>query len=148
MENESTAVESVATPQCSVEDKATPCPVEDKTPVTNNKDERVDAMSAEIASLKLELQKSNIRSALAERRLIPHDAELVSKMVVDKIEGGLSPDEACASLYKSHPYLFKNTTSPKASESARAEEERVQKDLNDRLVSSAIARLKRDTVNF
>lgn len=125
----------VAQPQVKEESKIQPVDLQSK-------------MANEIAALKAELQKSNIKSALAERRLVPMDADLVSGMIMDRIGTGLSPDQACASLYQSHPYLFKNSTSAKVSEVDKAEEAKMQKDLNDRFVSSVTSRLRRDVVEL
>lgn len=148
--------ETIQTPEIQAVAEAQPSAAEApktiEVPVKNDEtDKRMAGMVSEIAALKEELQRSNIKSALAERRLIPHDAELVSRMVMDKISNGANPDEACAALYKSHPYLFKNISiqnTADAEKAAKAADEARQNDLNKRLVESAIQRLRRDKVTL
>lgn len=105
-----------------------------------------DAMREQITQLKAQLQESNIKSTLAERRLIPQDNALVVRMITEKIDAGMDADKACAELYKTHPYLFKP---PVVTKTGPSEAEVAQnKSLNDAYVKGVIGRLRRDAITI
>lgn len=114
---------------------------------TQQQDQGIEAMAAQIAQLRAQLQSSNIKSALAERRLTPQDNDLVVRLVEEKMSNGDTADKACADLYKSHPYLFKapavvQKSSPSDAEVAQS------KSLNDAYIKGVISRLRRDAISF
>lgn len=113
-------------------------------PVQN--DTGLDAMKAQIAELRSQLQSADIRSALAERRLTPQDNDLVVRMITEKMSDGMDADKACAALYKSHPYLFKPVPQTKAQTDAAEQAE--LKSLNDAYVNGVIGRLKRGAISI
>lgn len=116
-----------------------PTPAPDNSPY--------DAMAAQIVELRTQLRAASIKSALAERRLSPHDNDLVVRLIEDKMANGGDADKACAELYKSHPYLFK---APQVvQKSGPTDEELAQnKSLNDAYVKGVISRLRRDAISF
>lgn len=121
-----------------------PAPTPAPAPAPN--DTGLDAMKAQIAELRSQLQSADIRSALAERRLTPQDNDLVVRMITEKMSGGMDADKACAALYKSHPYLFKPVPQTKAQTDAAEQAE--LKSLNDAYVNGVIGRLKRGAISI
>lgn len=123
----------------------TPVPAPAPTPAPDNSP--YDAMAAQIVELRTQLRAASIKSALAERRLSPHDNDLVVRLIEDKMANGDNADKACADLYKSHPYLFK---APQVvQKSGPTDEELAQnKSLNDAYVKGVISRLRRDAISF
>lgn len=133
--------ENVGTP---VPPEVAPAPAPAPAPVQN--DTGLDAMKAQIAELRSQLQSADIRSALAERRLTPQDNDLVVRMITEKMSDGTNADKACAALYKSHPYLFKPVPQTKAQTDAAEQAE--LKSLNDAYVNGVIGRLKRGAISI
>lgn len=123
----------------------TPVPAPAPTPAPDSSP--YDAMAAQIVELRTQLRAASIKSALAERRLSPHDNDLVVRLIEDKMANGENADKACADLYKSHPYLFK---APQVvQKSGPTDEELAQnKSLNDAYVKGVISRLRRDAISF
>lgn len=123
----------------------TPAPAPAPTPASDASP--YDAMAAQIVELRTQLRAASIKSALAERRLSPHDNDLVVRLIEDKMANGDNADKACAELYKSHPYLFK---APQVvQKSGPTDEELAQnKSLNDAYVKGVISRLRRDAISF
>lgn len=123
----------------------TPAPAPAPTPAPDTSP--YDAMAAQIVELRTQLRAASIKSALAERRLSPHDNDLVVRLIEDKMANGDNADKACAELYKSHPYLFK---APQVvQKSGPTDEELAQnKSLNDAYVKGVISRLRRDAISF
>lgn len=124
-----------------------PAPSPATAPATAPDNSPYDAMAAQIVELRTQLRAASIKSALAERRLSPHDNDLVVRLIEDKMANGDNADKACAELYKSHPYLFK---APQVvQKSGPTDEELAQnKSLNDAYVKGVIGRLKRDVISF
>lgn len=134
-----TPSEPVAAPAPTPVAAPAPTPAPDSSPY--------DAMAAQIVELRTQLRAASIKSALAERRLSPHDNDLVVRLIEDKMGNGDNADKACAELYKSHPYLFK---APQViQKSGPTDEELAQnKSLNDAYVKGVISRLRRDAISF
>lgn len=124
-----------------------PTPVPAPAPTPTSDTSPYDAMAAQIVELRTQLRAASIKSALAERRLSPHDNDLVVRLIEDKMANGDNADKACAELYKSHPYLFK---APQVvQKSGPTDEELAQnKSLNDAYVKGVISRLRRDAISF
>lgn len=125
----------------------TPVPAAAPSPTPAPENSPYDAMAAQIVELRTQLRAASIKSALAERRLSPHDNDLVVRLIEDKMANGSDADKACAELYKSHPYLFK---APQVvQKSGPTDEELAQnKSLNDAYVKGVISRLRRDAISF
>lgn len=125
----------------------TPAPMPTPAPAPEPDTSPYDAMAAQIVELRTQLRAASIKSALAERRLSPHDNDLVVRLIEDKMANGDNADKACAELYKSHPYLFK---APQVvQKSGPTDEELAQnKSLNDAYVKGVISRLRRDAISF
>lgn len=143
-------IESASTPLPPTEPATAPAqPSAPVPPPTAVKEDAngYEAMAAQIAELRAQLQASNIKSALAERRLTPHDSGLVVRLIEEKVSNGETADKACAELYKTHPYLFK---APQVvQKSGPSDEELAQtKSLNDAYVKGVISRLRRDAISF
>lgn len=155
MENEQSTIVEQEVPVC----EAQPCenqscevkPAQEKTPEAPAKKEDdsadVSRMVSEIAELKAQLRESNIKSAIAERRLVPLDQSLVTSMISERMKNGMNPSDAVSDLYNTHPYLFKGVVSQIAEQNETAEKAKQSKELNDRFVSSVIERLKRTNIN-
>lgn len=104
-------------------------------------------MAAQIVELRTQLRAASIKSALAERRLVPQDNDLVVRLLEEKLSNGENPDKACAELYKTHPYLFK---APQVVQKTGPSDEEIaqNKSLNDAYVKGVISRLRRDAISF
>lgn len=126
---------------------SSPTPVVAPTPQATTTNDDVVQMREQIQALRSQLRTSDIRSTLAERRLVPQDNDLVLGMIEKKLDEGMTADKACSALYKSHPYLFKAPVAqPKTGPSD--EELNAMKSLNDAYVKGVIGRLKRDVISF
>lgn len=141
------AKESIPATPAPVAAAPNPAPVVAPTPQATAPNDDVAQMREQIQALRSQLRTSDIRSTLAERRLVPQDNDLVLGMIEKKLDEGMTADKACAALYKSHPYLFKAPVAqPKTGPSD--EELNAMKSLNDAYVKGVIGRLKRDVISF
>lgn len=124
----------------------TPAPAPAPTPAAPEASP-YDAMAAQIVELRTQLRAASIKSALAERRLVPQDNDLVVRLLEEKLSNGENPDKACADLYKTHPYLFK---APQVVQKTGPSDEEIaqNKSLNDAYVKGVISRLRRDAISF
>ena len=142
---EDTASESVEVEPVSHEEPEVVQPVAAQPKPVQKKD---DTQSAEIAKLRSELRAAQLKSALADQHLVPLDKALVQRLLDERMSSdGLDVDGAVQSLYKSHPYLFQ---APKAVRSPKDDAKAVEaeKSYNDRIIKSAIERIRRTPIKL
>lgn len=103
-----------------------------------------DDLKAQVEALHSELQVWKLKSSMSERRIVPQDSDLVSRLVLEMVSSsGKSIDQCVSDLYSSKPYLFKI---PKE-ETKRVENKSPEVD-NKRLIEGAIARLGRAKITL
>lgn len=103
-----------------------------------------DDLKAQVEALHSELQVWKLKSSMSERRIVPQDSDLVSRLVLEMVSSsGKSIDQCVSDLYSSKPYLFKI---PKE-ETKRVENKSPEVD-NKRLIDGAIARLGRAKITL
>lgn len=130
-------VESAPTPAPVPTAESTPTPA----PAT---DSQAEDLKAQVAALHSELQVWKLKSSMSERRIVPQDSDLVSRLVLEMVSSsGKSIDQCVSDLYSSKPYLFKI---PKE-ETKRVENKSPEVD-NKRLIEGAIARLGRAKITL
>ena len=144
-----TPAESVPTPaasQAPAESAPTPAPIQTPTPSESAPatDSQTEDLKAQVAELHSELQIWKLKSSMSERRIVPQDSDLVSRLVLEMVSSsGKSIDQCVSDLYSSKPYLFKI---PKE-ETKRVENKSPEVD-NKRLIEGAIARLGRAKITL
>lgn len=130
-------VESAPTPAPVPTAESTPTPA----PAT---DSQAEDLKAQVEALHSELQVWKLKSSMSERRIVPQDSDLVSRLVLEMVSSsGKSIDQCVSDLYSSKPYLFKI---PKE-ETKRVENKSPEVD-NKRLIEGAIARLGRAKITL
>ena len=130
-------VESAPTPAPVVTAESTPTP----TPAA---DSQTENLKAQVEALHSELQIWKLKSSMSERRIVPQDSDLVSRLVLEMVSSsGKSIDQCVSDLYSSKPYLFKI---PKE-DTKRVENKSPEVD-NKRLIEGAIARLGRAKITL
>lgn len=103
-----------------------------------------DDLKAQVEALHSELQVWKLKSSMSERRIVPQDSDLVSRLVLEMVSSsGKSIDQCVSDLYSSKPYLFKI---PKE-DTKRVENKSPEVD-NKRLIEGAIARLGRAKITL
>lgn len=103
-----------------------------------------DDLKAQVEALHSELQVWKLKSSMSERRIVPQDSDLVSRLVLEMVSSsGKSIDQCVSDLYSSKPYLFKI---PKE-DTKRVENKSPEVD-NKRLIDGAIARLGRAKITL
>lgn len=148
----SSSTESTPTPAptpsaAPVESAPTPAPVAtaESTPTqTHAADSQTENLKAQVEALHSELQVWKLKSSMSERRIVPQDSDLVSRLVLEMVSSsGKSIDQCVSDLYSSKPYLFKI---PKE-DTKRVENKSPEVD-NKRLIEGAIARLGRAKITL
>lgn len=126
----------------------TPTPTEStpasaQTPASAT-DSQAEDLKAQVEALHSELQVWKLKSSMSERRIVPQDSDLVSRLVLEMVSSsGKSIDQCVSDLYSSKPYLFKI---PKE-DTKRVENKSPEVD-NKRLIEGAIARLGRAKITL
>ena len=124
-----------STPSAPAESASTPTPAADS---------QTEDLKAQVAALHSELQIWKLKSSMSERRIVPQDSDLVSRLVLEMVSSsGKSIDQCVSDLYSSKPYLFKI---PK-DDTKRVENKSPEVD-NKRLIDGAIARLGRAKITL
>lgn len=122
---------------------STPTPESTPTPAPAT-DSQAEDLKAQVAALHSELQVWKLKSSMSERRIVPQDSDLVSRLVLEMVSSsGKSIDQCVSDLYSSKPYLFKI---PKE-DTKRVENKSPEVD-NKRLIDGAIARLGRAKITL
>ena len=139
-ESASTPAASAAPAESASTSAASAAPAE-SAPAT---DSQTEDLKAQVAELHSELQIWKLKSSMSERRIVPQDSDLVSRLVLEMVSSsGKSIDQCVSDLYSSKPYLFKI---PKE-DTKRVENKSPEVD-NKRLIEGAIARLGRAKITL
>ena len=118
----------------------TPAPAPAPAP---EKDKEYEKLQRELADMRAELERAKIRSGLAERKLYPHDMDLVERLI---LEQGGSIENAIANIYGTRPYLFKVTAvAPSKSSTPSSADDKAA---NERFLNAVVARICRDNVSL
>ena len=142
-------VESAPTPAASTAPaESAPAPAPIQTPASSESapaaDSQTENLKAQVEALHSELQVWKLKSSMSERRIVPQDSDLVSRLVLEMVSSsGKSIDQCVSDLYSSKPYLFKI---PKE-DTKRVENKSPEVD-NKRLIEGAIARLGRAKITL
>lgn len=142
-------VESAPTPAASTAPtESAPAPAPIQTPAPSESapaaDSQTESLKAQVEALHSELQVWKLKSSMSERRIVPQDSDLVSRLVLEMVSSsGKSIDQCVSDLYSSKPYLFKI---PKE-DTKRVENKSPEVD-NKRLIEGAIARLGRAKITL
>ena len=119
-----------------------PAPAPAPTPAPE-KDKEYEKLQRELADMRAELERAKIRSGLAERKLYPHDMDLVERLI---LEQGGSIENAIANIYGTRPYLFKVTAvAPSKSSTPSSADDKAA---NERFLNAVVARICRDNVSL
>ena len=119
---------------------AAPAPAPAPAP---EKDKEYEKLQRELADMRAELERAKIRSGLAERKLYPHDMDLVERLI---LEQGGSIEDAIANIYGTRPYLFKVTAvAPSKSSTPSSADDKAA---NERFLNAVVARICRDNVSL
>lgn len=125
----------------------TPTPIPEAPNQSESKpasSQTADDLKAQVEALHSELQVWKLKSSMSERRIVPQDSDLVSRLVLEMVSSsGKSIDQCVSDLYSSKPYLFKI---PKE-DTKRVENKSPEVD-NKRLIEGAIARLGRAKITL
>lgn len=121
-----------------------PSPAPNQSELKPASSQTADDLKAQVEALHSELQVWKLKSSMSERRIVPQDSDLVSRLVLEMVSSsGKSIDQCVSDLYSSKPYLFKI---PKE-ETKRVENKSPEVD-NKRLIEGAIARLGRAKITL
>ena len=123
---------------------AAPAPAPTPAPApAPEKDKEYEKLQRELADMRAELERAKIRSGLAERKLYPHDMDLVERLI---LEQGGSIENAIANIYGTRPYLFKVTAvAPSKSSTPSSADDKAA---NERFLNAVVARICRDNVSL
>ena len=135
---------SASTPAPAAPAESAPTPAESTPTPAPATDSQAEDLKAQVAALHSELQVWKLKSSMSERRIVPQDSDLVSRLVLEMVSSsGKSIDQCVSDLYSSKPYLFKI---PKE-DTKRVENKSPEVD-NKRLIDGAIARLGRAKITL
>ena len=101
-------------------------------------------LQKQVDMLHKELQLWKLKSSLADRHLIPHDFELVARLVTESLSKFAGDVDKCVThIYTSSQYLFKSQEQPKN----HVDPEKEKSD-NKTFIDGAIKRLNREPIKL
>lgn len=101
-------------------------------------------LQKQVDMLHKELQLWKLKSSLADRHLIPHDFELVARLVTESLDKFAGDVDKCVThIYTSSQYLFRSQEQPKN----HVDPEKEKSD-NKTFIDGAIKRLNREPIKL